>query len=162
MALFGLMELIAGATAAMLVDKIVSRFGNNNTMALAIAATGISSLLMAVAPHLSLTLVAAFLSGAGWTLTGITLFGYFTEQTRGVPPEEMTRYSGAYYQTIAVSVFIGPLLGSTLANAGVSLVPLLIAGAALRFIAGMLARRKVVERVALPSHNTYPAGASGD
>jgi hypothetical protein len=51
-------------------------------------------------------------------------------------------------------VFVGPLLGSSLANAGVNLVFLLVAGASLRFIAAMLTQKSVVEHIV---HSPTPA-----
>jgi hypothetical protein len=78
------------------------------------------------------------------------IFGYFTENT---PPEEMTTYTTAYHQVIFAVMFMGPLVGSGLANAGVHLPMVLLVGAAARFTAGILSDQDMVERVERLSHN---------
>jgi MFS family permease len=154
MAAFGLLELLGAIIAALLVEQIVARIGNSNTMALSMIVTAIAALIIALAPNLWITLIAAVYSWGGWTVTGITLFRLFTEKTRGISAQDMVKYSGVYYQTVALSVFVGPLLGSSLANAGVNLVFLLVAGASLRFIAAMLTQKSVVEHIV---HSPTPA-----
>ncbi|NWF67850.1 MAG: MFS transporter [Chloroflexi bacterium] len=158
MAIFGFVELFAACIAALLVSRIVARIGNNLTMVLAMVATSIASLTIALAPNMWVTLPAALLNGGGWTIIGITLFGVFTEKTHSVAQQDMVQYSRAYYQTIAVSVFIGPLLGSTLANAGVSLLLLMMAGALLRLLAALLIHRSVMAYV-VHAPDAVPAGA---
>jgi len=158
MAAFGLLELSGGILGALLAERLVARLGNSNTMALSMISTSIASLVIAFAPNLLITLVAAVYSWGGWTITGITLFRLFTEKTRQVQPQDMVRYSGVYYQTIALSVFVGPLLGSGLANAGVNVVFLLIAGAILRLIAAFVTQQSVVEHI-VHTPVPVPAGA---
>jgi MFS family permease len=147
MAAFGLMELLGGIIASLLATRIIARIGNSNTMVLSMIATAIGSLIIALAPNLWMTLIAAVYTWGGWTLTGITLFRLFTEKTRDVQPQDMVKFSGAYYQTIAISVFIGPLLGSSFANGGVSVVLLLVVGAVLRLVAGVLTHQSIVEHI---------------
>jgi hypothetical protein len=148
MAAFGLLELVGGIGGALVATKLIARIGTNNTMALSMIATSIASLIIALAPNLWITLLAAVYSWGGWTIAGITLFRLFTEKTREVQAHDMIRYSSAYYQTISIAVFIGPLLGSSFANAGVNVAFLLITGAVLRLIAALLTQQSVVEHLA--------------
>ncbi len=158
MAAFGLMELLGGIIGSVLVSRLVVRIGNSNTMALSMMATAIGSVIIAFAPNLWVTLIAAVYTWGGWTITGITLFRLFTEKTRDVQPQDMICYSGAYYQTIAISVFIGPLLGSSFANGGVNVVLLLGVGAVLRLLAAVLTQQTVVEHL-VHTPVPVPAGA---
>jgi hypothetical protein len=48
----------------------------------------------------------------------------------------MTRYTTLFHQLIFIAAFIGPMVGSNLANAGISLMLVLMAGAGLRLLAG--------------------------
>ncbi len=63
------------------------------------------------------------------------MFTFFVENT---PADEVTTYSVAYNQVIGLAVFLGPMLGSTLANNGVNLLLVMGLGALLRLIAGPL------------------------
>ncbi len=92
---------------------------------------------IALAPNLPLTLISAALSGGMWTMAGICLFGYFSENA---PPESLTRFTTAYNQVVMLSVFIGPLLGSQLAETPLSLTTVLALGAGLRLIAAIIIR----------------------
>ena len=82
------------------------------------------------------TLIAGALSGACWTAATVALFGIFTETTHEVPNSDMTRYTTVYHQFIFIAAFIGPMLGSSLANAEINLVLVLLVGGTLRVIAG--------------------------
>jgi MFS family permease len=130
--------------------RIVERIGNRKMVAFSIVGTGLAAVIVAIAPHQYVTLLAAAISGASWTLTGMGIFGYFTENT---PSEEMTHYTIAYHQVIFAVMFIGPLVGSGLVNAGVHLPMVLLVGAAARFTAGILSDHDVLERVERLSHN---------
>ena len=135
MAFFGLAELSAAALMALFTNRIIARIGSLNTIVLSMLGTALAALILALTPSMNLTLVAAMFTGASWTAAGVGLFGYFNENT---PMEEMPRYTGAYTQIVYLAVFIGPLLGSGLANAGVNLVAVLLGGAAVRLLAGVL------------------------
>ncbi len=50
-------------------------------------------------------------------------------------------------------MFIGPLVGSGLANAGVNLPIVLLVGAAARFTAGILTDHDIIERMERLSHS---------
>ncbi len=136
MALFGLVELAAGATASLIAPRIIARFGARPTIALMIAGTAINAVIIALAPNLYVALIAAVFSGGCWTAAaGVGLFKFFVEST---PAEEMTAYATAYNQIIGLAVFSGPMIGSLLANSGANLVAILLFGAALRLVAAPL------------------------
>lgn len=136
MGLYGIAELTAGAVMSFIAPRILARTGYRAAIALGMVGTAIAAIIIALAPHLSLTLVAAVVSGASWTLGAtISLFGFLNENT---PQQHMMRYSTAFHQTIGLSVFIGPLVGSLLANSGMNLVAVLMIGAALRLLAAPL------------------------
>ena len=150
MALFALAELAAGALISTFAPRIVQRVGNRKMVALSMAGTGLAAGIVALAPNLYLTLRAAALSGASWTLVGMGIFGFFTEST---PADVLAPYTTAYHQVIFAVMFIGPLLGSSLANAGVNLPMVLLAGAAARFVAALLTDHDTIERVERLSHS---------
>jgi predicted MFS family arabinose efflux permease len=133
MSIFALAELAAAATLAALTDRIVRRLGNRRTIALGMIGTGLAALMLTAAPTLLLTLPAAALSGGAWTMTAISLFGFFSEST---PADSVTRYSTVYNQIVMLSVFAGPMLGSQLASTPLGLTTVLLIGATLRLLAG--------------------------
>lgn len=136
MAIFSIAELSAAALICLVTSRLVYRFGNGPLIGFSMIATALSGLILAMSTSLWPTLLAAALTGAGWTAATIGLFGLFVESTHDVPLEEMTRYSTAYHQMIFMASFIGPMIGSSLANAHVSLVVVMLVGAALRVFAG--------------------------
>lgn len=144
LALFGLAELVAGATVALFTKRIVERLGNRGVIAAAMVGTSLSALVIALSPSLPLTLLAALLSGAAWTSLGIALYGFFTANA---PYEGTARYSTAYQQVIGLSMFIGPMIGSTLVTGGVQVVVVLLLGAGLRLLAGALIEHGVFAKV---------------
>ncbi len=137
MAFFGLAELAAAALMALFTNQLIQKMGNLNMIALSMLGTAAAALILALTTSINLTLIAAMLTGASWTAASVGLFGYFNENT---PIDEMPRYSAAYTQMIYLAVFIGPLLGSGLADSGVNLVLVLLGGAAIRLLAGVLIR----------------------
>lgn len=135
MALFGVVELVAGAIIASFTDKIISRIGTRNTIMLAMFGTTLAALSFATAPTLEFTLIGAAISGASWTAANVGLFGYFMDST---PTEDLSRATVAYQQIISIAVFIGPLMGSTLIEGGINIVMAILIGAVMRFVAGFL------------------------
>lgn len=132
-ALYGLAELAAAVLMASVASRLITRIGNRAMISLAMIGTGLAAIILAFAPHVNLTLIASALSGASWTAVNVSLFGYFSERT---PVTEAPRFTTAYIQTIYLAVFIGPMLGSFLANQGVDLAVVLLLGAAARLAAG--------------------------
>ncbi|NWG17786.1 MAG: MFS transporter [Chloroflexi bacterium] len=135
MALFGLAELAAGAVMAAFTIRLAQWIGNRQVIALALIGTSLGALIVALAPSLHITLLAAALTGGSWTAAGIALFAFFSEST---PLEQRSRYTTAYTQIIFMGTFVGPMIGSGLYNLGINLVVIILAGAALRLLAALL------------------------
>jgi MFS family permease len=135
MAYFGLAELAAAAFIAIFTSQIVARIGNRALITWSMLGTGLSALVLALAPSLPLTLLAAALTGASWTAANVSLFGFFAEKT---PLKDSPRYTTVYIQIIYIGLFIGPLIGSSLADMGMNLVTVLMCGALLRFFVGIM------------------------
>ncbi len=140
MAISALSELMAGAAISPFAGRLVRWFGNRGMIGLSMVFTGASALVMAVAPTLPLTLISTALSGAAWTTATIGAFGFFIERT---PYDEVTSYSTAYQQVVGLALFIGPMIGSGLVQGGMPVVQVLLLGAALRFIAGLLTQNAI-------------------
>lgn len=134
MSLFSVAELAAAALAAAATDRLVRRMGSLNAITLGMMGTALAALCFALLPDKWLTLPAAALSGAAWTMASISIFGYFSENT---PPDALTPYSTRWNQVVMISLFIGPMLGTQLASSiSLSFVAVLLIGAALRALAG--------------------------
>lgn len=144
LALFGLAELVAGATVTLFTRRIVGRIGNQAMIAVAMIGTALAAILIALAPSLPLTLLAAAASGASWTMVGVGIYGFFTEST---PPQSMTSFSIAYQQVIGLGLFVGPMVGSLLVNGGANIVLVILAGAGLRLAAGAFIEHGVFARI---------------
>lgn len=136
MALFGIAELTAAALVCIFTNRLSARIGNRKMVGVAMFGTMIAAMIFATAQGLPVTLIGAAFSGASWTTAAIGLYGLFTEGTRDVPTEQMTRYTTLYHQIVYLSAFVGPMIGSNLANSGASLVMVMLVGALLRFMAG--------------------------
>ncbi len=136
-AIYGFLELTGGATMATVAHRLIDRVGLRHTLLLGMTGTGLAAVILALAPSLYLALPAALLSGACWTLTDISQFTFFSLNT---PAESRARRTRAYFQAVSIAIFVGPLLGSTLADSGLSLGTVLLLGAGLRFLAGLLVR----------------------
>jgi MFS family permease len=125
---------MAGATMALFFPKIVRRIGNRNVVVAGMAGTALAAVIVARAPGLTVTLLAAAVNGFSWTAAGTGSFGFFSEST---PQENMTRYTTAYTRMLFLAMFIGPLIGSNLARMEVDLASVLLVGAGLRLLAGV-------------------------
>ena len=147
LALFGLSELVAGATITLFTNRIVARIGNQALIAIAMIGTALAAMLIALAPSLPFTLVAAAVSGASWTAVGVGIYGFFNDNA---PTHAMTSYSIAYQQVIGLGLFIGPMIGSTLVNGGAQIVLVVLAGAAMRLAAGALIEHGIFTRLMHP------------
>ncbi len=135
MSIFGLCELLAAATIATISPRIARRIGTRTAIGVGMLGASLSALVLALAPNLYVTLPAAALSGASWTLAAINIFNYFCETS---PKENLTRYSMLYNQIVALALFVAPLAGSKLVNIGVDLTAVLLLGAAMRLVAGVI------------------------
>lgn len=134
-AAFGLAELLGGAGIAALAGRLVRRAGTRPLMGVAMLFTALSAVLIALAPALWLTLPAAFLLGASWTLVAINIIAYMNELS---PDDYAGEYATVYTQAVGLSTFVGPVLGGMLAGANIHLVTLLLLGAGMRLVAGWL------------------------
>lgn len=133
MAFFILGELVGGGIVASILPSLTRKTGHRPLIAPAMLGTAFSTLIIAMAPHLWITLIAAVLNGAAWTTVGITLFGFFTETT---PHDQITPYTLVYNQVIFSATFVGSLLGTNLTN-NLSLVSILVGGSVLRLLAAL-------------------------
>lgn len=159
LSIFGLFEIAAAALLASQTSRIVRRIGTRPTIAISMAFTGVAAVLIAVAPALPVTLVAAAISGAAWTAGSIGVFMFFSENT---PPDNVTHFSTAYNQVISLSIFVGPLLGSQLASALSDLSVVLLIGAALRLVAAALISLNLFGRQRVrPQPEADPLSISG-
>lgn len=136
MAIFSLLELLAGAFFATVTPRLIRRYGTQAVMAFGMIITAVAALLIALATALPITLLAAVLTGAGWTFAAtVGLMSYFMERT---PNGETSTYSMAFHQAIGLTMFIGPMIGSVLVSGGVDLASVLLMGAALRVVAAVV------------------------
>lgn len=142
--IFALFELAAGALASLYIDRISKWLGNQMMIALAMVATCVASLIIAVAPQLWMILLSAWIGGAAWTLAGNGIFGFFSDNT---PAADLTRYTTVYSQTIYLAIFIGPLVGSLMVTQGIELGPIILIGGAMRLVAGALIWLDPVDRL---------------
>lgn len=135
MSIFGLFELLAAAMIATVNPRIARRIGTRAAVGVGMLGTSVAALVLALTPNLYVTLPASALSGASWTLAAINIFNYFCETS---PKENLTRYSTLYNQIIALALFVAPLAGSKLVNMGMGLTGVLLLGAAMRLVAGLI------------------------
>jgi predicted MFS family arabinose efflux permease len=133
MSIYTLAELGSAALMAALTNRLVARIGSRATIAGGLVGTGISGVLLAVVPTLPLTLIAAAFSGASWTAAAISAFNFFSENT---PVEHVTSFTTFYNQIVMLSTFVGPMMGSQLAETSLSLTTVLWMGGILRLISG--------------------------
>jgi len=114
-------------------------------MAYGMVATGVSLLMIAFAGTPWMTLPAALLLGGSWALVGITILGVIIDDLN---PENTMAYNTISIQAIGLATFIDPILGNILLSAHLNLFAVLLIGAAVRIIAGI-----VIHNMADHSHN---------
>lgn len=131
------LELIGAATLVAFAPRFITRYGHRTVVMVAMFVTATAAVILAGAPVLLLTLPAALLTGAGWATSDMVQFSYFSQH---IKEARHTTYTTAYFQMISIAIFIGPLIGSTLASAGISLSLILLLGGVLRVAAGLLMR----------------------
>lgn len=134
MGLFVLIELVGGAAISLTVPRVLDRLGNY--IALPVGLFGLTAAVIAIglAPTLTLALLGAALTGISWTVANIGLYGCFSNQ---LPPQNMTPYTTVYNQIIAVAIFSGSLLGTSLTNFDIDIVTVLLVGAGFRLLVGI-------------------------
>jgi hypothetical protein len=150
LARFGLLELAAAAAMSPLVLRLRlhERLGNRRVMALGMFGLAAAALLLAKAPALEWTYLAAALTGASWALVSLlTMYQFFNEHA---PADADLPYAVAYQQVVAFGMFLGPMLGNLLVHNGINLVNLLLAGAAVRLLVSLCAALWQGDTVATP------------
>ncbi|WP_119068344.1 MFS transporter [Aggregatilinea lenta] len=135
MSIFGLFELLAAALIATQSPRIARKIGTRAAIGVGMLGASLAALVLALSTNLYMTLPASALSGASWTLSAINIFNYFCETS---PKENLTRYSTLYNQIVALALFVAPLAGSKLVNLGMDLTAVLLIGAAMRLVAGLI------------------------
>jgi MFS family permease len=131
----GVVELAAAAISAAYTHRLMAHFGSRHLITMSMVGTALAALVMAFAPTLTFTLIASALTGASWTAASIGILGYFHERT---PAEDMHRMTVGFQQMTGIAMFIGPMIGNSLAQAGVGLVLVLVIGGVMRLIAAWL------------------------
>jgi MFS family permease len=154
---FGLAELMGGALCAYFANTILRHIGARMLIVWSMVGTAAAMAMIALAPSLPLTLIGGALNGGAWTAAGVGIFAYFLERT---PAQHMQRGTILYQQVISVGIFVGPLIGSLLADSGMSLVTVLLIGAALRFAGAWLVMETRRSPQTLPE--VIPSAAAGD
>lgn len=132
---FGLVELLAAATAGMFADKLMARIGPRQLIAAMIAATGVSVLMVALAPSLNVTLIPAAINGAAWTTASVAFFGFLMERTAATNMQGMTMI---FNQVVGLGQFAGSMFGSALSSTSMHLAAILGIGAVLRLVSSAL------------------------
>lgn len=138
MAIYGMAEIAASALICLVTDRIIQKFGSRKVIAIGVLFTGIAAMAMALTHNLTIVLIAGAASGASWTASAVAMYGLFIDATKDVPSQDMTRYTNAYNQLVWIAAFIGPMVGSNLANIGVDLILVMVIGAVMRVVAGII------------------------
>jgi len=135
-AIFGVVELLAAVASTVATVRLVRFFGNRSLVAISVMATAVAAAILGLTGNVWVTLIAAAVTGAAWTIADIAMFGYFAERTN-------TENVGAtmfYNEMMYIGIFIGPLLGNSLLEFGMSTASVLLIGAGLRLTGGLLIR----------------------
>lgn len=134
-ALFGTAEVIGGTLSTLWMQKWLTRFGNRKMIAWSMTLAGVAMIINALAPVPEVTLIGAALGGGAWTVAAVAILGFFTERS------DVSDYQATtiWHQVIFFGMFVGPLLGSSLAQLGHSPALLLLIGAAMRIAVGGVA-----------------------
>lgn len=135
MGVFGLVELVGGIVAGLTGEWFLRHMSPRRLTGLAIGMTAVTPLVIALAPSLTVALGGAILNGMGWTLVAIGLFAVLVERT---PSHLMPRATMIYQQMLAVGTFIGPLVGSVLLGLGLNVMTVLLIGAGIRLLGGLV------------------------
>lgn len=151
---FGLAELLAGALIALFIRQLVERIGNRSMIGIGLIGTALSALLIATTRNMNLVLLASAIGGAAWMLVNVGQFAYFSEMT---PIEHKQPFTTAYHQVVFLSMFIGPLIGKLLASDGMPIVSVLLIGAILRLLAGLLIQTHPLAWMSRARHIAFSA-----
>lgn len=153
-AMFGILELIGGSIVASVGERIIRQIGTRNLIAVGMFGTVLATVIIAFASVRELTLLAALITGGSWAAAGIGVYGYFMEIT---PNQYIQRAGMIYQQVIALALFVGPMIGSMLAQGGMDLTHVLLVGGAMRLIAAVFAVDLVALRRGGQARRQYDA-----
>jgi MFS family permease len=128
-ALMGNVEVMAGFLAVIKLEWLISRFGTRRLLVVSTFALGFAALVYAFSTNLVMIIIASALSGGFWSLTNVCLFSFLLERTR----KDDIRAAEIYHQLLFLGIALAPMIGSSLAQAGVNLGAVLIFGAIIRF-----------------------------
>ncbi|MCS6836449.1 MAG: MFS transporter [Anaerolineae bacterium] len=132
MGLFGGVEVAAGILISLRLDSIRVRLGNRRIIGYSLLGLALAAMVIALAPNMLVALVGAALTGAGWTAISICSLSYFAEKTAHGDMQA----SVVFHQLLFVSIFIGPIMGTSIVSLGISTVSMLILGALVRLGGG--------------------------
>lgn len=136
MALYGLVELFAGALVSYFAPRLIMKFGIYRLMIAAMTATACGIALLGISNSLAVGLIAGAVSGGGWML--VAMIGIISLYTETVPVEDAAHYSIAFHQVVGVVTFIAPFIGTTLIGTRLELDEIMLVGAALRLFAAVI------------------------
>lgn len=134
--IFGVCEMLAGVAMTFRLDWLMAHFGTRRLIVFACAAVTFQTLILAFTPILSPFIIGSLLFGAGWFSVNALLYNLLVEL---FPGDGLAAYAAAFQLVINASSFIGPLLGTLLILAGVSLPAALLLITGLRLVAILLA-----------------------
>jgi MFS family permease len=135
MALFGLVELFAGALVSFFAPRFVEKLGVHRMIALSMLATAIGIAILGLSDSLVLGLFAAGISGAGWML--VAMIGVVSLYVNAVPVHHAVHYSIAYHQAAGLVTFAAPFIGTGLIDSSLNLSQIMLVGAGMRVSAAL-------------------------
>ncbi len=133
---FGVCEMIAGILVTFRLDWLIARVGTRRLIIAACVAVLFQTLILAMTPSLPPFIIGSLLFGAGWFSVNVLLYNRLVEL---FPPEELPHYAAAFQLLVNASLFLGPLIGTLLVEAGLSLPAALLLITGVRLLAALLA-----------------------
>lgn len=134
-AFFGTAELFGAMVISSQATRFVRRWGNKHIVVAGMLGTGCAAAVIALTPALWLTIPAASLLGGSWAIVAIGILGVMVEST---PADQATPSTMIFTQSVGLAMFVGPMVGNFLLTSGLDLITVLLLGAGLRIIAGVL------------------------
>jgi MFS family permease len=157
LSLFMVAELLASAGFSLIAARLTRRIGNTQLVVLALAGSGIGTILLALSSNLILALAAGAIVGGCWTAVGMV--GLISMLTEITPANGRAAYNTAYHQVAFGAIFLGPLIGTVMLELGVTLGTALLIGAMLRIVAaGVIQVMNWRVPVRQPARIMAPAG----
>jgi len=135
MAIFGVVELIAGALVTLVLQRLIHQYGSRTNVVIGMVGAALAVLVIALSQNMMVSLIGAALTGASWTLVSVAVLSFFTERTE---PDDM-QASTLWHQVVFGAMFVGPMIGSGIASLPIALTTVLIIGAGLRLLTAVLA-----------------------